>query len=113
MSKYVCNHYHEFDDDCDDFSRQCSSLVKDLEIFKTALIDAIISNNGLVPSRNKTYIHLSGLGTSLPVFKVKRFRCRAIKKGNRSGFRLIFAYDKGLSLIYFIEFYYKKMTVLR
>ena len=44
----------------------------------------------------------------MPVFKVKRFRCKSIKKGSNSGFRLVFAYDRALSLIYFIEIYYKK-----
>ena len=108
MSKFVCKHYHKFDDDCADFLKKCPSIKDDLEIFKTALIDDITINNGLIPRRNNSYIHVKGLRTPLPVFKVKKFRCRAIPKGNRSGFRLIFAYDRSISLIYFIEFYYKK-----
>lgn len=107
MNNYVCQHYKKFDDDCDDFFKKCRSLESDLKTFKVALIDDINSNNGVVP-RNGTYFHVKGLKTEIPVFKVKKFRCQAIKKGNRSGFRLIFAYDPSVSLIYFIEFYYKK-----
>jgi len=108
MTNYVCQHYPKFNEDCDDFFKQCKSLEEDLKNFKIALVDDINTNNGLVPRKNKTYFHVKGLHTPLPVFKVKKFRCRAIKQGNRSGFRIVFAYDRPLSLIYFIEFYYKK-----
>jgi hypothetical protein len=82
-------------------------LKDDLKNFKIALKDDLDEKNGIIPTNNKTYFHVNRLKASLPVFKVKRFRCRAIKKGANSGFRIVFAYDRSLSLIYFIEFYYK------
>ena len=61
-----------------------------------------------MPTNNKIFFHVNRLKAELPFFKVKRFRCKGINKGSNSGFRLGFAYDRSLSLIYFIEFYYKR-----
>ncbi|MDR0900129.1 MAG: hypothetical protein LBM26_00555 [Methanobrevibacter sp.] len=105
MTNYVCKNYPKFDDDCDALFKKCNSLKEDIENFKIALIDDILNNNGRIPHK---IVHVNKLKAKLPVFKVKRFRCASIPKGNRSGFRIIFAYDQSLSLIYFIEVYYKK-----
>jgi len=108
MTSYVCKHYSKFDKDCKDLFSKCTTLEEDLKRFKTSLIDDLISNNGVVPTNNKIFFHVNRLKAELPVFKVKRFRCKGINKGSNSGFRLVFAYDRSLSLIYFIEFYYKR-----
>ena len=64
--------------------------------------------HGSLPKRN--YKQIPGLGSKvpLPVFKIKKFRCKKIPKGNRSGFRVIFIYHEEESLLYFTQFYYKK-----
>ena len=106
MTKYVFKNHHKFDKECSKLFKQCPSLEDDLEIFKEILIDDLLENGGYFP-QNNTYFHVNRLRTELPVFKVKKFRCHSIKKGNRSGFRIIFIYDKLLSLIYFVQIYYK------
>jgi len=107
MTEYIFQHHPKFDKDCENLFKQCRSLPEDLKNFKIALKDDLDENNGQIPTNNKTYFHVNKLKAMLPVFKVKRFRCKSIKKGANSGFRLVFAYDRSLSLIYFIEFYYK------
>lgn len=108
MTNHVCRHHPKFDDDCKYLFKKCRSLETDLKRFKLSLIDDLISNNGIVPTNNKIFFKVNKLNAGLPVFKVKRFRCKSINKGSNSGFRLVFAYDRALSLIYFIEIYYKK-----
>jgi len=52
---------------------------------------------------------IDGLGaTTAPVFKVKKFACRALKsKGARTGLRLIYAYVETEDRIDLIEIYFK------
>lgn len=107
MNEYVYEHYHKFDNDCDDLYKKCSSLKTDLIRLKKSLNDDIVLLNGKIPT-NSTYFHVNNLKAKLPIFKVKKFRCQSINRGNRSKFRIIFAYNQSESLIYFIEIYYKK-----
>ena len=39
---------------------------------------------------------------------MKHFRCRALKKGSRSGIRVVYAYLEDEDRIEFVEVYYKK-----
>ena len=52
---------------------------------------------------------IDGLGdTTAPVFKVKKFACRALKnKGSRTGLRLVYAYIESEDRIDLIEIYIK------
>jgi mRNA-degrading endonuclease RelE of RelBE toxin-antitoxin system len=50
------------------------------------------------------------MGASIrdPIYKVKQFRCRGLAgKGNKSGFRIIFAYKENPGEIVFIQIYHK------
>ncbi|KZX16667.1 hypothetical protein MBCUT_07050 [Methanobrevibacter cuticularis] len=108
MTNYVCECFPKFNDEQDDLLKKCKSLKDDVERFKISLIDNIERNNGEIPVKKNSLVHVNGIKSPLPIFKVKKFRCKGIPKGNRSGFRLIFAYDRSVSLIYFIQIYYKK-----
>ena len=51
---------------------------------------------------------IGGLGIECNIFKVKKFRCKALKgRGANSGIRIIYSYFKDKNRIDFIEIYYK------
>jgi mRNA-degrading endonuclease RelE of RelBE toxin-antitoxin system len=108
MTNFVFKSHPKFNKECKKLSRKCPSIKEDIDRLKKALEESLISNDSQVPTNNKNYVHVSRINSSLPVFKARRFRCRKINKGANSGFRLVFAYYRSLSLIYFIEFYYKQ-----
>ena len=75
MMKINFDSVPEFDNEFDKIvKRKCKSLVKDLEIFKKAVTVRI-------PEHPSTKA-ISDLGESvkIPIYKVKRFRCRAINR---------------------------------
>ncbi|UEC43437.1 MAG: hypothetical protein METHAR1v1_1400002 [Methanothrix sp.] len=93
----------EFTKDMADLNNKYNTVYKDLETFKLALTAAL-------PDNLPGIIRISDLGDGIkcPVYKVKKFRCQALKgKGNRSGIRLIYTYYPSLEMIYFIEAYHK------
>lgn len=54
-------------------------------------------------------VPISGIKVNEKLFKVKHFRCKALKqKGSRSGIRVVYAYFKEECKIEFIEIYYKE-----
>ena len=81
--------------------KKCRSLHEDIELLKSALHVKIPDSVHTIP--------ISNLGESvkIPVYKVRRFRCKNIKKGSNSGFRLIYAYIEDSSTILFLELYFK------
>jgi len=54
-------------------------------------------------------VRISGLGEeiSAPIFKVLHFRSRDLKRGSRSGIRIIYAYNLDRDEVTLIEIYYK------
>ncbi len=42
------------------------------------------------------------------VYKARKFRCKAMNKGSRSGIRVIYTYNLSEDKIIFIEIYYKE-----
>jgi len=87
--------------------KKCPSLEKDFErLKKVLLLDLKRGNHRLTQDR---YNQIPGLGpkVTFPVFKIKKFRCKSIKEGNRSPFRFIFILSRKHNLIYFTECYYK------
>jgi mRNA-degrading endonuclease RelE of RelBE toxin-antitoxin system len=53
-------------------------------------------------------VKISNLGEGiLPVFKARKFRCKALQKGTRSGIRVIYTHNKYENKIVFIGIYYK------
>lgn len=70
-----------------------------------------IKIRGLEPGQVHGSVRNSGLGSGVttPIFKLKHFRCKALRAGSRSGFRIIYAYQKFADkIVYtFIEIYHK------
>lgn len=73
---------------------------EDLERFKKALSVDPTDLNGAVKIPN--------LGESkYPVWKARKFRCKALRKGGQSGVRVIYTYNPENEEIILIEIYYK------
>lgn len=53
-------------------------------------------------------VRISGLGVQTEIYKVKHFRCKALRKGARSGIRVVYAYFPDQERIEFAEIYYKE-----
>ena len=63
--------------------KKCKTLPQDLEVLKKAL-------NANIPEHPSTKrVNDLGSRVKIPIYKVRRFRCKQIKKGAYSGFRII------------------------
>ena len=92
----------EFDKELKNLLKKFRSLKDDLEILKRFLE---VYPRGLEPG----IVRISGLGVNTEIYKIKRFRCKALKnKGSRSGIRIIYAYFDSEKKVEFIEVYYKE-----
>jgi hypothetical protein len=92
----------EFSKDVKKLHKKFNSIDSDLGTFKKALISEL-------PNHLSGTIRVSNLGENVkvPIYKVRRFRCKALNKGNRSGIRIIYAYEQNEDKITLIEAYYK------
>ena len=107
-TEYTILTHKKFDKEFEKLKSECDSLDEDFFRLKnTILFDLERGNHRLTYDR---YKQISGLGPKVkfPVFKVKKFRCKSIPKGNRSGFRFIFILSRKHKVIYFTEVYHKK-----
>ena len=76
------------------------NLSEDLKVFKKALVVCPTCLNGAVK--------IQGFGENFYfVFKVKKFRCKALNKGSKSGIRVIYTYHPLNDEIYLIAIYQK------
>jgi len=76
-------------------------IEEDFERFEKALLAEF-------PKTLPGVVVISNLGEGLlPVYKARKFRCKALQKGSMSGIRVIYTYDKYEDKIIFIEIYYK------
>jgi len=91
----------EFDKELKALLRRYPTLRDDLEGLKTVLR---IYPRGYPPAT----VRISGLGIETEIYKVKHFRCKALRKGSRSGIRVVYAYFEGEERIDFAEMYYKE-----
>jgi hypothetical protein len=95
----------EFKKDFKKLLKRFHTLDEDLQNFISAQLIPFhkmgLDNNGI--------FRLTDLGfDSPPVFKAKKFACRALKgKGVMSGIRVIYAYFPDINKIVFIEIYFK------
>nr|WP_295000200.1 hypothetical protein [uncultured Methanobrevibacter sp.] len=108
IEKYTIKTHPKFDKEMSKLTDKCSSLESDFErLKKVLLLDLKRGNHRLTQD---TYIQISRLGRDIhfPVFKIKKFRCKEIPKGNRSGFRFIFILSRKHHVIYFTECYFKR-----
>ena len=106
-TEYTIKTYPKFDKELKKLTKKCPSLENDFErLKKVLLLDLKRGNHRLTQDR---YNQIPGLGpkVTFQVFKIKKFRCKSIKEGNRSPFRFIFILSRKHNLIYFTECYYK------
>lgn len=87
----------EFYKDLDKLKR--IGLEKDLEVFKQAVAVEPMCLNGIV--------RLRGIGEEFyPVYKARKFRCRALNRGSQSGVRVIYTFNPIINEVVLIEIYY-------
>ena len=101
MTEFV--ELHEFSRDVKKIERNFSSIGEDLNVFKESL-------RSKLPDQLPGTVRISNLGrdVKVPIYKVKHFRCRDLKgRGNRSGIRIIYAYNQDKDDVTLIEIYYK------
>lgn len=92
----------EFDGEFKKLLKKYRSLEEDLTTLKSILE---ICPRGQEPG----VVRISGLGINTEIYKVKHFRCKALKnKGSRSGVRIVYAYLESNNEIQFVEIYYKE-----
>lgn len=91
----------EFDKEYKKLTKKHKGLEKDFGRFVKVLMADCTSLTGL-----KKFSNL-GKKVKTPIYKATKFRCKAINKGSKSGFRIIFAFEckHEENLVTFIEFY--------
>ena len=91
----------EFDSEFSKLFRKYRSLEEDLEVLKRYL--------STYPQGYKPIVYrIPKLGIETKIYKVKRFRCKSLNRGSRSGIRVIYAYFEPKDTIEFVEIYYKE-----
>ena len=87
----------EFDKDLDKLKR--IRLEKDIDVFKQAVAVEPTCLNGAVK--------LQGIGEEFyPVYKARKFRCKALNRGSQSGIRVIYTFNPVTNEVVLIEIYY-------
>ena len=75
-------------------------IEKDFKTFKKALAVDPKNLNGAVK--------ISNLGEGIySVYKARKFRCKALNKGSKSGIRVVYTYNPKTDEIILIEIYFK------
>jgi len=94
----------EFDKELHALSKKrFRTLEQDLSLFKQRIL--IKYPRGYPP----VVVAIDRLGIETEIYKVKHFRCRALKnKGGRGGIRIVYAYFPREDRIEFVEIYYKE-----
>lgn len=93
----------EFSKDVKKLRKKYRSIDDDLVIFKKAL-------KSNLPNQLPGIVRVCNLGQDVknPIYKVRYFRCKTLKgKGNKSGIRIVYAYEETEDRITFIEMYHK------
>lgn len=108
--KYTIKTSARFDKEFNKLIRKCPSLEEDFGRLKNVILLNLSTGDHYLP--DDLYHQIPGLDVKFPVFKIKKFRCKAIPKGNRSGFRFIFILSRKHNVIYFTECYHKNKKEL-
>ncbi len=92
----------EFVNEKKDIIKKYRSFENEFETFKKAL-------NVSLPDKLPKTERINGLGDEIkiPIYKVRKIRCKSLKRGENSGLRIIYACSSCLSRVVFIEIYYK------
>ncbi|MBQ2832592.1 hypothetical protein [Methanobrevibacter sp.] len=104
--KYIIKYHPKFDKEVNKLMKKCPSLKEDFERLTNVLLFHLKTGDHYLP--DDQYLQLQRLNVPFPVFKIKKFRCKDIPKGNRSGFRFIFILSRKHHVIYFTECYFKR-----
>lgn len=96
----------EFEKDLKKQKRKYPSLDDDLVLLEKAI-------NADFPETPRGTVRISGLGNSVrvPLFKVRKFRCKSKGNGTNSGIRVIYAYIEDSNMILFVEIYRKSQNL--
>jgi len=78
------------------------TIDEDLEIFEKAFSVDLTNLTGLVQIPG-----LAKKGVKIPIYKAKKFRCKYLSRGSRSGVRIILAYIAEKDKAVYIEIYKK------
>lgn len=90
----------EVDEFQKDLKKLKIDLKKDLEVFKKAL--------AVSPSQLNGAVKIPGFGEDVySVFKARKFRCKALQKGSKSGIRVIYTFCPLTEKVYLIAIYSK------
>lgn len=89
----------EFDKELERLLRKYRSLNADIDLLRKYLRNNPRGNPPIV-------VRIPGLGLETEIYKVRHFRCKALKKGSRSGIRVIYAFFPDNPKITFSEIYY-------
>ena len=93
----------EFDKELKKLLKRFRTLIDDLDLLKERIL--IKYPRGYPP----VIFRIDNLGIQTEIYKIKHFRCRALKhKGSRSGVRIIYAFFPEKNKIEFVEIYYKE-----
>lgn len=103
---YKIKTHPKFDKEMSKLAKKCSSIEEDFERLKTVLLFHLRTGDHYLP--DDSYLQIQRLNVKFPVFKIKKFRCKEIPKGNRSGFRFIFILSRKHHVVYFTECYFKR-----
>lgn len=92
-------------------NNKCPSIKTDFKLLYDVLIQELKEYNEFKPY---TCNHMSGLANNvtLPAFIIKKFRCKKIKTGANSGFRITFLFDKDESRFIFVEIFNKNQKAI-
>ena len=94
-----------FDKDFKRLEKRYRTLPEDFSLLKRVLGSIY---QGLMENTNVFVPIESFCGENYTSNKVRKFTCKALKgKGNQSGIRIIFVYEKEKQQITFVEIYYK------
>ena len=89
MDRFKVEYHHKFKKEVSKIERKCPSIQDDLKRLVISIKEDLVYH-GSLPKRN--YKQISGLGSkvTLPVFKIKKFRCKKIPKGSVDFARIIY-----------------------
>lgn len=95
------------------------AFVKDLKKLKVSLHDDLSRFKGVIEAsygewnlleQSLDLKRISGIeskGVSIPIYKARKFRCKALNRGSQSGIRVIFAHCASSKKVILIEIYAK------
>lgn len=105
---YTFEYHHKFKKEFNKIftKHNCPTLKGDFKLLYDILIQHLDESDKFAPH---VCMQISGLSTNVtvPAFIIKKFRCKGINKGSKSGFRITFLFDKEESRFIFVEMFKK------